>query len=224
MPHDRTRPPVAAADRTAEERAADHAVIEQLADDLLPALVAKLAATGLGEIEVREGPWRLRVRRPAPDGTDRGRRTADGASRSQPGHAGHGHPPAGFEGHRSAREARPGAVASHSGNGSAPQLTAVGPGQERDPDTAPHAAPRPGEAIATSPAVGVYQPRASATPGTRVRAGDRVGAVDMLGIAQEVVAPADGLIGASLVEPGQAVEYGQELVVIELAVAPAREG
>ena len=39
----------------------------------------------------------------------------------------------------------------------------------------------------------------------------------MLGIAQEVVAPVDGLIGASLVEAGQAVEYGQELVVIELA-------
>jgi biotin carboxyl carrier protein len=222
MPDDRTRPP--AAPRTAEERAADHAVIDQLADDLLPALVAKLGARGLGEIEVREGPWRLRVRRPASDGTDRGRRATDGASRSQPGHAGHGHPPAGFEGHRSAREPRPGAVTSHSGNGSTPQLTAVGPGPERDPDTAPRPDPRPGQAIATSPAVGVYQPRASATPGTRVRAGDRLGAVDMLGIAQEVVAPADGLIGASLVEPGQAVEYGQELVIIELPVAPAREG
>jgi biotin carboxyl carrier protein len=220
MPDDRTRPSAAA--RTAEERAADHAVIDQLADDLLPALVAKLGASGLGEIEVREGPWRLRVRRPI--GTDRGRRAMDSVSRSQPGHAGHGHPPAGFEGHRSAREARPGAVTSHSGNGSAPQLTAVGPGPERDPDTAPHPDPRPGQAIATSPAVGVYQPRASATPGTRVRAGDRVGAVDMLGVAQEVVAPSDGLIGASLVEPGQAVEYGQELVIIELAVAPAREG
>jgi acetyl/propionyl-CoA carboxylase alpha subunit len=41
----------------------------------------------------------------------------------------------------------------------------------------------------------------------------------MLGIPQEVVAPADGDVGASLVEPGQAVEYGQELVVIELAAA-----
>ena len=53
-------------------------------------------------------------------------------------------------------------------------------------------------------------------PGTKVRSGDRLGAVDMLGIAQEVVSPADGLVGPSLVEPGQAVEYGQELVVIEL--------
>jgi biotin carboxyl carrier protein len=39
----------------------------------------------------------------------------------------------------------------------------------------------------------------------------------MLGIAQEVVSPADGVVGASLVEPGQAVEYGQELVLIDLA-------
>jgi pyruvate/2-oxoglutarate dehydrogenase complex dihydrolipoamide acyltransferase (E2) component len=49
----------------------------------------------------------------------------------------------------------------------------------------------------------------------------------MLGVAQEVVAPADGIVGASLVEPGQAVEYGQELIVIELAARagdPARAG
>jgi biotin carboxyl carrier protein len=71
--------------------------------------------------------------------------------------------------------------------------------------------------VATSPAVGVYQPRADATPGTRVRAGDRLGVVDLLGVPQDVVAPVDGLIGASLAEAGQAVEYGQELVVIELA-------
>jgi len=43
----------------------------------------------------------------------------------------------------------------------------------------------------------------------------------MLGIPQEVVAPSDGLVGASLVEPGDAVEYGQGLVVIEFASAAA---
>ena len=59
MPDDLPRPE--SATRSPGERAADHAVIGDLADDLLPALVAKLAATGLGEIEVREGPWRLRV-------------------------------------------------------------------------------------------------------------------------------------------------------------------
>jgi biotin carboxyl carrier protein len=75
--------------------------------------------------------------------------------------------------------------------------------------------------VATSPAVGIFQPRAEAKAGTRVRSGDRLGAVDMLGIAQEVIAPADGIVGASLVEPGQAVEYGQELIVIELAARVA---
>jgi acetyl-CoA carboxylase biotin carboxyl carrier protein len=69
--------------------------------------------------------------------------------------------------------------------------------------------------MATSPAVGIFQPRGDASPGTRVRAGDPIGAVDMLGIAQEVVAPVDGRVGASLVEAGQPVEYGQELVIIE---------
>ena len=39
--------------------------------------------------------------------------------------------------------------------------------------------------------------------------------------AQEVVAPMDGVVGASLAESGDAVEYGQELVVIEFASASA---
>jgi biotin carboxyl carrier protein len=48
-----------------------------------------------------------------------------------------------------------------------------------------------------------------------VRSGDRLGAVDMLGVAQEVLAPMDGIVGSSLAETGDAVEYGQELLVIE---------
>ena len=72
--------------------------------------------------------------------------------------------------------------------------------------------------MATSPAVGVFQPRAGGACRDQVRAGDRLGSVDMLGIPQEVVAPSDGVVGASLVEPGDAVEYGQELIVIEFAV------
>ena len=43
----------------------------------------------------------------------------------------------------------------------------------------------------------------------------------MLGVPQEVVAPTDGVVGASLAEGGDAVEYGQELVVIEFATAAA---
>ena len=41
----------------------------------------------------------------------------------------------------------------------------------------------------------------------------------MLGVPQEVVAPIDGVVGASLAEGGDAVEYGQELVLIEFATA-----
>ena len=205
-----------AAPRTTESRAADHAAIDRLAEELVPALAAKLGATGLGEIEVREGGWRLRVRRPA-GGENYGRRAGDRPSRSQPGHAGHGHAPGALEGHRAVR---PPAGVGHSTNGAshaapdAAARSAEPPGRRRgDPDS--H------RALATSPAVGIYQPRPDMAPGTRVRAGDRIGIVDMLGVPQDVVAPADGVIGASLAESGEAVEYGQELVVVELTGSPA---
>jgi biotin carboxyl carrier protein len=76
-------------------------------------------------------------------------------------------------------------------------------------------------AVATSPAVGIYRPRTDLSAGARVRAGDRVGSVDILGVAQEVVAPVDGILGSSLVESGDAVEYGQEILVIEFTPNPA---
>ena len=217
--------------RTAKERAADHAAIDRLTEELLPALVAKLSATGLGEIEVGEGSWTIRVRRPVDGSAGHGRRVSDRPSRSQPGHAGHGHAPGGFEGHRSARDAKP--ATAHSTNGSTPgtgdtaaslpattSATASAGGGARLADESADRF----RAVATSPAVGVFQPRQEAKAGTRVRSGDRLGAVDMLGIPQEVVAPADGIVGASLVEAGQTVEYGQELVIIELAGRPAEAG
>jgi biotin carboxyl carrier protein len=91
----------------------------------------------------------------------------------------------------------------------------VGPGRPIEIQTRPLSR-EPHRVVATSPAVGIYQPRAELTPGTRVRAGDRLGSVNMLGIPQEVVAPADGVVGAGYADPGDAVEYGQELVAIEL--------
>ena len=57
--------------------------------------------------------------------------------------------------------------------------------------------------------------RGAAIAGTRVRAGERLGAVNMLGIPQDVLAPADGIVTSIMVEGGTAVEYGQELVGIE---------
>jgi biotin carboxyl carrier protein len=209
----------AAEPRSPEDRVADHATIDRLAEDLVPALIVKLSASGLGEIEVGEDAWTIRVRRPADGSTGHSRRSSDGASRSQPGHAGHGHAPGSFEGHRSARDvkAAPSALLSSNGAGPVGPLDAASAGGHRSADGGgdPH------RVVATSPAVGVYQPRSEIKPGTRVRNGDRLGAVDMLGIPQEVVAPADGILGASLVEAGQAVEYGQELIVIELAARSA---
>jgi biotin carboxyl carrier protein len=231
-------PPTQAA-AAVEQRLVDHAAIDRLAGELLPALAEKLAATGLGEIEVREGSWKVRLRRPADaPGPNFGRRATDGPSRAQPGHAGHGHAPAALEGHRSAREGRAHGVGagagagsgsgSGSGNGSYQALTAVGTGHvESAPGRATFTVPgtgAPHRAVATSPAVGVYQPRRDLKAGARVRAGDRLGFVDLLGVPQEVVAPVDGLVGASLVEPGEAVEYGQELIVIELAGAASGVG
>jgi multidrug efflux pump subunit AcrA (membrane-fusion protein) len=64
--------------------------------------------------------------------------------------------------------------------------------------------------------VGIYSPRRDLVVGMRVRAGDRIGSVNVLGVGQDVVSPIDGVIGSSLAEAGEAVEYGQDLVRIEL--------
>ncbi len=198
--------------RSPEERAADHAELERLTTDVLPGLVARLAATGLGEVELREEGWMLRVRRPAVPASA-GRRPSDGPARSQPGHVGHGHAPGALEGHRGSRlgsPATPGGTAATNGSSPGP-LDDVSDGRWPDDE-----ALLPGGTVATSPAVGIFQPRADLRPGIAVRGGERLGVVDVLGIPQEVVAPADGLIGMPLVEAGHAVEYGQELLRIEL--------
>ncbi|MFL5672747.1 MAG: acetyl-CoA carboxylase biotin carboxyl carrier protein [Chloroflexota bacterium] len=190
-------------ERTDADRMADHVAIDRLSAELLPALIAKLGATGLGELEVREGRWRVRLRRPgipAPTGaTVKDRRSAERDRE---------------------RGARPGGAGAP-GLG----LTPVGPGRDgRDGSNNGRDARPDGPTVATSPAVGIFQPRAEARAGTKVRAGDRLGSVDMLGVPQEVVAPTDGVVGASLVEPGDAVEYGQDLIVIEFATASAAAG
>jgi biotin carboxyl carrier protein len=210
--------PATASDAPSDDAAiADHAAIDRLASTLVPALIAKLGATGLGEIEVRRDGWRVRVRRPA-DGTTRTERRPAGApSRTQPGHAGHGHGPVPVEGHRPARAA----AAATNGASPGPHV-AVGPGSTGG-SGAP-VIPTDGPTVATSPAVGVFTPGADTTPGRRVRAGDRLGVVNMLGVPQEVVAPVDGIVGETLVDAGDAVEYGQELVEIRFGATPVGEG
>lgn len=179
--------------RRPQDRLDDHAAIGRLTDGLLPALVAKLGASGLGELEVREGTWRVRLRMPAD-----GRAVADRRSSGRPGTRPTDRP----HGDQSRPEAAGGAGTRHG---------TIAPGQ------APEGTPPvgPSRLVATSPAVGYFRPRADLRAGTRVRAGDRVGSVDVLGIRQDVVAPADGLIGATLVEAGEPVEYGQAIIVLE---------
>ena len=214
------KPEASRPERSPAERAADHAAIDRLSGELLPALIAKLGATGLGELEVREGGWRVRLRRPAD--------VVAGAPAASAG----------------TRERRPGdrdrsgrAGASTGGTYPATGLTPVGPGRDgRDTHGEQNGHPArdgregrdglvrdDGRMVATSPAVGIFHPRPEARAGTKVRAGDRLGSVDMLGVPQEVVAPADGVVGASLIEPGDAVEYGQELILLEFASAGSPE-
>lgn len=229
MPQDRATAPAksgapAGNDAPGATRAADQAGIERLIDTLVPALVAKLGALNVGELEVRQDGWRIRLQRPPGDGPQYGRRAADRAGqRVHPGNEGLGAPAATRTTTAHPAGGHPGDSANGSGG---PSLAAVGPGGQVDPaGTAPsrgqtgagRAAAR--GPIATSPAVGVFQPGSKAVAGTRIRAGDRLGVVDMLGIPQDVLAPADGMVVGVIVEAGTAVEYGQELVDIETAGA-----
>jgi biotin carboxyl carrier protein len=132
--------------------------LARLADEILPALIARLDVSGLGELEVRHGGWRVRLRR-SPVAVDGG------------------------------------SVPSSSGG--------VGPATET------------ARSGATSPAVGYYIANERAPVGKAVAAGDVLGWVEVLGVRQEVVAPRDGVVGRLLAEAGQAVEYGQELVIID---------
>jgi hypothetical protein len=193
-------------------RLADHAGIARLTEELLPALVAKLSTTQLGELEVREGDWQIRLRRPYGVGPGEGRRATDKPSRSQPGHEGHGHGRAGVEGHRGGRAGGSGGSGSGGGGSSASSGAGAGPQSSASSSS-----------TASSPAVGIFNPGPKAASGTRVRAGDSLGTVNMLGIPQDIAAPADGIVGATLVEAGTAVEYGQDLIRLELTgpAAPA---
>jgi biotin carboxyl carrier protein len=163
---------------------------ESLVERLVPALAERLRGS-VDEIEIARDGWRVRVRR------------------NRVAHA----PPV-------ATGASPGSAVHAGSNGAGPSH---GPGPGHHP-LLPH--PRsqghhgarpatPGRVVATAPAVGVFMPRGDVALGSHVRAGDRLGIVDLLGVPQDVVAPADGVFTASLVEPGEGVEYGQELLVIE---------
>ncbi len=206
-------------ERTEAARQADHAAIDRLADELLPSLVARLGASGLGELEVREGAWRVRLRRPAS-----AERRVPAGGRAAPGRGGAKTPVEDGRGRERVGAADP-STATQAGDSSGtsrpstdplPPLTAVILSDDLAPDTGP--------AVATSPAVGIYRSRADLRAGVRVRAGDRLGSVDVLGVAVEVSAPVDGIVATAIVEDGDAVEYGQPLLALEPLGGPGGSG
>jgi biotin carboxyl carrier protein len=133
--------------------------LDVLTSEVLPALIARLRASRLAELEVREPGWRVRLRRDL----------------------------------RASRRASRG----HAGDSQAGAEVVDGAGEAR------------------SPAVGYFSPALGLVVGQSVSTGDTLGSVDVLGIAQEVTAPVDGIVSSLLAETGQAVEYGQVLVEID---------
>ena len=187
-------------DRTPAQRKADHASLAQLSESLVPALVQKLASSGLGELEVREGDWRIRLRRSNPAVASAPRR----ADRPRLGsHAD--------------REGR-GRDATQAGSSAGAAAAASGARQATAGST--QAAPR--RSMVTSPAVGIFRP--DLTPGSRVRAGDRIATVDLLGIGQDVTSPIDGTLVEVLPQAGEVVEYGEEVAAVETEVTVESDG
>lgn len=151
-----------------EQTAQARATIARLADEVVPILIERLAKSDLGELEVRENGWRVRLRRPL----------TDGAAAAPVAHA---------------RERQPHPVMAPAATG-------------------PREAPR---GLVASPAVGYFAPRKGVEVGSKLRSGDLVGYVDVLGVRQEVVSPIDGALRGFEVETGQAVEYGQPIARVE---------
>ncbi len=152
--------------------------LARVADELLPPLVARLGVSDLGEIEVRRGTWRVRIRR-APVDADR---------------------------------------APHAGQG-APLATSSGPAATTGQSTI-GAIPND-HTLARSTAVGYFALKAGVAVGHRVARGDVLGWVDVLGVRKEIVAPSDGVVGRLVTEPGDPVEYGQELISLIAASGAA---
>jgi biotin carboxyl carrier protein len=173
--------------RAAQDVGHDHAAIRRIADELLPALMARLEASPLGELEVSQDGWRLRLRKPL----DRVSPAGDPPPGTSPA-------PRGAKGDRSRDGSRDGSPGKGVGR------------SERTPERN-----EPARRAITSPAVGTFHPRSGSGLGRAVRAGDVVGHVEVLGVPQEVLAPFDGTLGRTLVEPGQVVEYGEQLMRIE---------
>jgi biotin carboxyl carrier protein len=167
--------------------------IARVAAEVLPTLIARIAASDLGELEVAQAGWRVRLRR------DLGPVRANGAMAS-PGSGPH--------------------VGSHVGGSHGSGVThgtgshaTAGTGSAQASATANRSSVVRRAAIA--PAVGYFTQREGLATGQAVRSGDVLGTIDVLGVTQPVLAPTDGVVGRILASVGEAVEYGQELVRID---------
>lgn len=154
----------------------DRETIARLARDVVPTLIERLSSSTLGELEVRENGWRVRLRRPV-------------AEAAQPEPAGQ-------------RKPQP-VMAAH------PHSLATAPSTPRDAR----------RGLVSSPAVGYFAPRSGVDVGAKLRSGDLVGYVEVLGVRQEVVSPIDGALKVFEVESGQAVEFGQPIARVEADAA-----
>jgi acetyl-CoA carboxylase biotin carboxyl carrier protein len=148
----------------------DRDTIARLADEVVPMLIARLAKSDLGELEVRENGWRVRVRRPVGEA-----------------------PPATT--HAASRQPHPVMAPGAAGGSSGPRDAMRG--------------------LVASPAVGYFAPRSGVDVGSKLRSGDLVGYIDVLGVRQDVVSPVDGALKGFEVESGQAVEFGQPIARVE---------
>jgi acetyl-CoA carboxylase biotin carboxyl carrier protein len=191
------------ADRPPAQRKADHASLARLAESLVPALVQKLASSGLGELEVQEGDWRIRLRRAPASPAPATRRSSE-----RPRLGGH------LDRDGRARDAVGGTAPTPGAAAAAAARAGFPAGASPSPD-----GHEPRRSVVTSPAVGVFRPEA--TPGRAVRAGDRIGTVDLLGIPQDVIAPIDGRLVEVFAPAGEAVEYGEEVAAIEAEAVDA---
>ena len=177
-------------------------------------------AGGTGDaIRQRRGAWPGRGRAAAAARGTPGRQRP-GRDRGPPGDVAGAHP-ACRVGHPCPGDARPRPPAQRAG--AAPRL-GRGDATGGAPGATAHAAAAPtptDHQVATSTAVGYFALKSGLAVGHRVSRGDVLGWVDVLGVRQEIVSPADGVIGRFVTEPGDPVEYGQELVALIAASGAA---
>jgi biotin carboxyl carrier protein len=196
--------------------------LDRLANEIVPLLIARLGDSRLGELEIRDGDWRVRVRRVARDtrASEANRAAASpSADHGRPRHGPRREPAdAATPAPRSGQAAQlSGRLGTPSGNGETAAVEAVRPGAPGSDSARAHGGPdEPRRIMARAPAVGYYVPTDGLSTGKIVAADDVIGQIDVLGVRQAVTSPAAGIVSRLLAQAGEAVEYGQELLQIDV--------